>query len=87
MIDTNLNLEVAPVSPTDLTYDEAMLYCFTLEIDGKIGWRMPTHYEYNAFRCSLTGVSVVKYFCWFVDRVGGLTPARRVYPVRDLKYD
>ena len=25
-----------------LTYDEALLYCFSLNIDGKVGWRLPT---------------------------------------------
>ena len=30
------------------TYDEAILYCFQLKIDGEIGWRLPTRLEYKA---------------------------------------
>jgi hypothetical protein len=30
----------------DVSYDEAILYCFQLEIDGKRGWRLPTMHEY-----------------------------------------
>ena len=31
-------------------YDEAILYCFQLNIDGNTGWRLPTRDEYNEFR-------------------------------------
>ena len=30
-----------------LTFDEARMYCFALNIDGKTGWRLPTHLEYT----------------------------------------
>lgn len=29
-------------------YDEAKLYCFSLSIDGKVGWRLPTREELDA---------------------------------------
>jgi|LakMenEpi03Aug12_release.lakeMendotaPanAssembly.Ray.scaffolds.fasta_scaffold673261_2 hypothetical protein len=38
-------LELAPPSEK-MTYDEAIMYCFWLEHDGKKGWRMPTHEEW-----------------------------------------
>lgn len=85
MIDNNLKLEVAQVSPTELTHDEAALYCFTLKINGKIGWRVPTNYELSKFRCSLTGISPFNYFCWSVDCNRIFVDKRRVYPIRDLK--
>lgn len=28
------------------TYEEAILYCFQLNIDDKIGWRLPTYDEW-----------------------------------------
>ena len=28
-----------------LTYEEAVLYCFSLNIDGKTGWRLPSKEE------------------------------------------
>ena len=29
-------------------YDEAKLYCFSLSIDGKVGWRLPTKEELDS---------------------------------------
>lgn len=43
----NLPFELAPRSSevhTD-TFDAAKLYCFSLNIDGNIGWRLPTNQE------------------------------------------
>ena len=31
-----------------MPYDEAILYCFSLNIDGKVGWRLPTLNELKA---------------------------------------
>jgi hypothetical protein len=37
-----MNIEIAPLEYYIVCfYDEAMLYCFQLEIDGKRGWRLP----------------------------------------------
>jgi hypothetical protein len=43
------------IAPTEyrlvkVTYNEALLYCFTLNIDGEYGWRLPTQDEYKTFR-------------------------------------
>jgi hypothetical protein len=38
-----MNIEIAPFEyEKTLSIDDAMLYCFTLNIDGKTGWRLPT---------------------------------------------
>lgn len=29
------------------SYEEAMLYCFQLVIDGKVGWRNPSNEEFD----------------------------------------
>ena len=31
-------IEVAPITESRFTYNDAVLYCFSLNIDGKIGW-------------------------------------------------
>jgi hypothetical protein len=43
-----MKYEIAPKSTeTRLTWEEARMYCFSLNIDGKIGWRLPTKEELN----------------------------------------
>jgi hypothetical protein len=58
-------------------YDEAVLYCFQLEIDGKRGWRLPSSFEYSTmieFRYSI---------CWWLD--GNYSNIQKIAsPVRDL---
>lgn len=73
-----MNIEIAPEKycPDDITYNEAILYCFQLEIDGKIGWRLPTYVEgkeHNIFPC------------WFIDEYepNGYVHLLTV-PVRDI---
>ena len=42
-------IELSPIEyERELTYDEAILYCFSLNIDGKVGWRLPTLPELKA---------------------------------------
>lgn len=41
-----IEYEIAPEEYwQELTLNDAMLYCFSLNIDGKIGWRFPTVHE------------------------------------------
>jgi hypothetical protein len=38
-----MNIQIAPFKyEKKLSNEDAMLYCFTLTIDGKNGWRLPT---------------------------------------------
>jgi hypothetical protein len=71
-------IEIAPIDrDLILTYDEAMLYCFSLNIGGKLGWRLPTKDEWYD-TTALMG-------CWYIDR-----PSKGkwlIAPVRDLKDD
>lgn len=41
-----MNFEIAP-QETEIraNWDDARLYCFSLNIDGKTGWRLPTRAE------------------------------------------
>ena len=75
-IDRRLEIEIAPFS-SRMSYDSAILYCFALNIDGKIGWRMPTWVEYHE-SCMILG--------WYVGRAL-LDCNHYVTPVRDLKDD
>jgi hypothetical protein len=45
-------LEIAPYEywSEELLFEEAKLYCFSLNIDGKIGWRFPTLQECDMIR-------------------------------------
>jgi hypothetical protein len=72
-------IEIAPIDrELKLNYEEAMLYCFSLNIDGKIGWRLPTKNEWYD-NDALMG-------CWYIGR-----PTRLgnwlLAPVRDIKDD
>jgi hypothetical protein len=39
-------IEIAPTSTKQMTYDEAVLYCYFLEYEGHNDWRLPTLHEY-----------------------------------------
>jgi hypothetical protein len=43
-----MNFEIAP-KETEIraNWEEARMYCFALNIDGKVGWRLPTIKELN----------------------------------------
>jgi hypothetical protein len=47
-------IEFAPTFFPQLTYDEAWVYCLTLDYNGHNDWRMPTHKEW-ASRNELLG--------------------------------
>ena len=41
-----MNIEIAPYhTEKELSYENALLYCFMLKIDDKVGWRIPTYAE------------------------------------------
>jgi hypothetical protein len=43
-----MNFEIAPKSTEiEANWDDARLYCFALNIEGKTGWRLPTKDELN----------------------------------------
>ena len=43
-----MKFEIAPKSTeVRLNWEDARLYCFSLNIDGKTGWRLPTKEELN----------------------------------------
>lgn len=43
-----MKFEIAPKSTeVELNWDDSRLYCFTLIIDGKTGWRLPNIAELN----------------------------------------
>lgn len=44
-----MKLQFAPITPVQVTYDEAMLYCFCLKHNGYQDWRLPTLDEYNSY--------------------------------------
>ena len=70
-----MRIEISPTTNKEFTYDEAIMYCFFLIIDGKKGWRLPTREEYN---------SSVKIWGWHQDDVRSSTSDLfKVTPVRD----
>lgn len=69
-------IEIAPTSENWLSYEEAVLYCFALNIDGKIGWRLPTDREFQN-NCRIRG--------WYLNEQ--CPEPLPVTPVRDLKDD
>lgn len=43
-----MNFEIAPKeTEIQANWDDARLYCFSLNIEGKTGWRLPTKEELN----------------------------------------
>ena len=75
-------IEYAPLSPIELSIEEAWLYCVTLEYNGYHDWRMPTIHEY------ITDPEIPTVtFDDDVPRIlknRGLVYSRKVKPVRDI---
>lgn len=44
-----MSIVIAELTNQRFTYDEAVMYCFFLEQDGKKGWRLPTEKEYKLY--------------------------------------
>lgn len=77
-----MNIEFAPREFCfKCTYQDALLYCFSLNIDGKIGWRLPSILDfpsggYGDLTFNYGGV-------WFCESI----PRNRKFtcvPVRDI---
>jgi hypothetical protein len=68
--------EFAPMVFHQLTYNDAWMYCVTLEYDGHKDWRLPTFLEW-CNRNDLLG--------WYENAtVQAATSVRAVCPVRDI---
>jgi hypothetical protein len=67
-------LEYGPIPDYNFTYDEAFLYCLTLDHNGHKDWRMPTVDEYN---------NKIAVYYWYEDRRVTDIFFRKVNPVRD----
>lgn len=53
-----MNIEISPKEyEAPLLFQEAKLYCFSLNIDGKIGWRLPTIEELDGIYTSINDFS------------------------------
>ena len=72
-------VEIAPEQyHIECTYDDALLYCFQLNIDGKTGWRLPSVRDYLKNKGSEGH--------WEIEDVNMLLPITELtcIPVRDL---
>lgn len=69
-----MNIEVAPISKNEMTYEEAILYCQFLEHNGCRDWRLPTLDEYYLI-CT-------RSCSWFIDL--DTEQLWYVVPVRDV---
>jgi hypothetical protein len=67
-------IEFAPTFFPELTYDEAWVYCVTLEHNGHKDWRLPTFVEWSN-SSELLG--------WYENSTSHETAVRIVCPVRD----
>lgn len=78
-----LDFEVAPLEyQIQVTHDEAIMYCFSLNIDGKTGWRLPTFEEIGAAGLFYGNVIIMHYsnaeLGWKPDRVYPVRPVRDI---------
>lgn len=77
-------IETAPKEHwKQLSYSDAVMYCFSLNIDGKIGWRLPTQAE---IRTIVRAATSWRY--WYTadyDPANNITDFEfTIIPVRDL---
>jgi hypothetical protein len=59
-----MNIDKIEVAPFEywlhnVTEHDGMLYCFSLNINGKTGWKIPTHNEYN-FKTGLNTIIPIR---------------------------
>lgn len=78
-------IEIAPTEYWEqIPINQSKLYCFSLTIDGKVGWRLPTQQEYNHY-------AAIQPTALFQEQLEGLGPdnhfLKLVIPVRDLQDD
>jgi formylglycine-generating enzyme required for sulfatase activity len=65
-----MKYEIAPKSTEiQANWYDAKLYCFSLNIDGKTGWRLPTEEELNEIYQSENDFE--KYWYWSSTESGG----------------
>lgn len=58
-----MNFEIAPKeTEIQANWVDARFYCFSLNIDGKVGWRLPTKEELNAIYQSEN--DFMEYWYW-----------------------
>lgn len=95
-IEPHAQLEVAPDNyRPELTWQEAKMYCFSLNISGTIGWRLPTSFEWNTLTIQDSVCDYSHLYPWInhqnmcvTSQYGSLASKpgtiRPVVPVRDL---
>lgn len=69
-------IEIAPEEyHVVCTYAEALLYCFSLNIDGKTSWRLPTREEWTEYNI----------WSWYlIDYIPPIDLHLQTVPVRDI---
>jgi hypothetical protein len=74
----------------ELSFEEAKLYCFSLNINGKTGWRLPTSVEGAYIGAALIDGFPSLYVRFWNGEIGhdDIQPCfATTIPVRDLKDD
>ena len=58
-----MNFEIAPKeTEVELSWNEAMMYCFSVNIDGKTGWRLPSKDELHQIWKSTNDFAESNYY-------------------------
>ena len=78
-----MKLEIAPREYwIKCTYNEAIIYCQFLNIDGKIGWRIPSFMEYlntNKFDNQYGFYELLSHEKWGSNTKNNCVPVRDCY--------